>query len=610
MLNGLSGYETAVALLERGLWPIPLHPPGIMLPGRDRPTKGKEPIHESWGRRLPSKADLRTDFRKYPRAGVGLRLGLKGGIVDLEVDGPDGCDSMRRLFGGDPETLGWSSRRGPHRLFVYPDSFLGAPFKASKFTLDGFPGLECRIGKFDSQLHSACPPSVGEDGEPRRWNGHDTIAELSAVAIEQIVALAPMMPRTSPQESAGSSLVAGSAYGAKALAEECASVAVAVEGTRHDTLRAAALRIGSLAKSGVLEWTASAKELFNAAIQCGLPPDEIRDIFEWVWQHAGPRLIHIPPLGGGCEAGAQRAASICIKTEPAGAALDRVKARIPHVNLPASLEGNRKLAPLARTMTAMAEEAERRGDRNFHAPYRLIGKLSGIESAMTTMRRLAALSQLGYLDLLDPGIPGTKATGKANTWRWHDPPRRGETVWNSHANNHDAHAAGSVADIQGFLGNVPKRVDNDEVELPGAAEATPDENGNEIIDITRFLGRPAAREGFYLELFKEIDPLEDLTIPALLDAAAEVLSKEGEVPIIKDRHPGDVAACRGIAEMIRRETDKAVRLRLQDLDDHGVARLIELASRLAGHAAGVDDVVEILDEHKGEILAAIDRMAA
>ena len=50
---------------------------------------------------------------------------------------------------------------------------------------------------------------------------------------------------------------------------------------------------------------------------------------------------------------------------------------------------------------------------------------------MTVMRRLGAISRLGYLDLVEPGIPGTRATGKANTWRWHDPPRPGETVWNS-----------------------------------------------------------------------------------------------------------------------------------------------------------------------------------
>jgi hypothetical protein len=81
-------------------------------------------------------------------------------------------------------------------------------------------------------------------------------------------------------------------------------------------------------------------------------------------------------------------------------------------------------------MIALAEEAARRGEDTFHAPYRLIGDLAGVQSPMTVMRRLGAIGSLGFLSLVEPGIPGSGPTGVANVWMWIDPPRPGETEWN------------------------------------------------------------------------------------------------------------------------------------------------------------------------------------
>ncbi len=80
-------------------------------------------------------------------------------------------------------------------------------------------------------------------------------------------------------------------------------------------------------------------------------------------------------------------------------------------------------------MIALHEEACQRGENTFHAPYRLIGDLAGVSSPMTVMRRLGAISAMGYLSLVEAGVPGTGPTGKANTWSWHDPPCPGGTAW-------------------------------------------------------------------------------------------------------------------------------------------------------------------------------------
>src|SRR5262249_30781772 len=124
MINDLSPLDISLILLDRGLWPIPLHPLGATIPTRDGPriSKGKEPIGTAWGATRPTPASLRHPFAQHPGAGVGVLLGPAGGVVDVEVDGQDGEESFLTLVGGASiDTLGWSSRRGPHRLFAWDD---------------------------------------------------------------------------------------------------------------------------------------------------------------------------------------------------------------------------------------------------------------------------------------------------------------------------------------------------------------------------------------------------------------------------------------------------------------------------------------------------------
>jgi hypothetical protein len=129
---------------------------------------------------------LRAIYEAHPGAGVGIRLGPEAGVIDIEVDGPDGEESLTRLLDGViVPTLGWSSRRGPHHLFRY-DSQLERLSK-SKIELPELPGLEIRTAANGAQLQSVCPPTVGLDGKPRRWNGHGEIASLPEAAFDFLI---------------------------------------------------------------------------------------------------------------------------------------------------------------------------------------------------------------------------------------------------------------------------------------------------------------------------------------------------------------------------------------------------------------------------------------
>jgi hypothetical protein len=180
MRNNMNARDTALELLARGLRPVVLRPRGMRYAdanGVEQTATGKEPMNERWGVGKVTAATLRAAYRRHPEAGVGIALGPAGGAVDFECDGAEGEDALIRLFGGEiVPTLGWTSVRGPHHLFRWDDRLAG--YNKTIIKLASLPGLEIRLGGEGKQLQSACPPTPGTDGSPRRWNAEDQIAEL------------------------------------------------------------------------------------------------------------------------------------------------------------------------------------------------------------------------------------------------------------------------------------------------------------------------------------------------------------------------------------------------------------------------------------------------
>lgn len=183
--------QTAIHLIDKGLWPIPLWGLGETIPGPEpKVSKGKEPIGASWGLYRPTVDSLRAIYHDYPGAGLGILLGPHGGVVDVEVDESGiGEETLAQLMGGEiVETRGWDSRRGPHRLYRWDDRCVilddrGKP--RNKISGEIIPGLEIRFGA-DVQLQSACPPTPGEDGKPRVWRKVRDLARLPDLFFENL----------------------------------------------------------------------------------------------------------------------------------------------------------------------------------------------------------------------------------------------------------------------------------------------------------------------------------------------------------------------------------------------------------------------------------------
>ena len=258
---------TALWLFARGFWPVAITPPD----DARSPNPGKAPIGRGWGIRRLSTRAIFAIYGRNPGAGVGIVLGPTSGVVDLEVDDPARAGPvLEELFpGGLTETLGWSSRRGEHRLFRWDDRLSVA--RSAVVHLAG-GALEFRLGAGDKQAAAVCPPSPRTDGVPRRWNGVWEVAPCSEVLIDLVARLASSTParppaRFFPRAAGGRD---HGRYGTIALEREANLVRSACPGTRNEALNRAAFCLGQLVGAGAVDRSLVEATLAGAALEVGL----------------------------------------------------------------------------------------------------------------------------------------------------------------------------------------------------------------------------------------------------------------------------------------------------------------------------------------------------
>jgi hypothetical protein len=311
--TGKEEYHVGAWAYRVGFWPVVIAPKGAILKGHSEPAKGKEPLGKAWGAKRYTTRELgeRREWHKdVGPSGNGICLGPDrapdgGWLIDLEVDGDGGEDSLLTLCGGEAvDTLGWGSTRGEHRLLLADGERLldllsragaieGKREKAGVWHLPFLPGLEPRIGGFKAdgktgkQLQSVIPPTLGTDGQPREWNGCWHITSLPEAAYHFLESVAderktsqsggnqrwrgPRSPSSpsSPSASANGRANAIAAFAAKALKDECDVVASCLK-NRNIQLNTSALKIGTLVGAGALIRSEAEGPLLEAALQSGL----------------------------------------------------------------------------------------------------------------------------------------------------------------------------------------------------------------------------------------------------------------------------------------------------------------------------------------------------
>jgi putative DNA primase/helicase len=210
-------------------------------------TQDQDKIREWWG--------------KWPNAQLGVPVGMNTGSFVLDVDLPNGPATLAQLeniHGKLPAT--WKARTpsgGLHLHFRLPE---GVTLKNTASVLG--EGLDIRT----EGGYIIAAPSPGY-----AWLTNGT---RLAPAPEWLLRLLT----TPPEKEECKITRAGSttAYGRKALENECALVALAAVGQRNNVLNIAALKIGQLVAGGQVEQSEAESCLLHAADRAGLTEAESR----------------------------------------------------------------------------------------------------------------------------------------------------------------------------------------------------------------------------------------------------------------------------------------------------------------------------------------------
>ncbi len=277
--RALSRLESALEYARRGWAVLPLY--GITQ-GRCKcgnpncSSPGKHPLRQLVPHGLreasASEQDIRAWWTCCPWANVGIRTGKESGIVVIDVDG-GGEETLKRLqdeHGPFPETL--TSRTGSggrHLLFEHPGEKVANKVKESGLG----PGLDVR----GDGGYIVAPPSAHIAGGYGWMDAGTPIAPMPEWLCERLCdpdrsEHAPHTPRRPPPSHDGN----GTAYGKKALEEECTVVGRAIKGSRNDTLNKAAYSIGQLVGGGEIDQQSAEEGLCAAALGTGLPEQEVR----------------------------------------------------------------------------------------------------------------------------------------------------------------------------------------------------------------------------------------------------------------------------------------------------------------------------------------------
>lgn len=126
--------------------------------------RGKAPRVKEWQKVATVEEEIIVEWwSRWPTANLGVQLGSKSGIVDIECDSAGAEQDYLKLWKGDPPvTPTFSGARGKHRLFQSRDDL-----PATAVLHIG--RIEVRLGGGEKGAQSVFPPSIHPSGKRYEW---------------------------------------------------------------------------------------------------------------------------------------------------------------------------------------------------------------------------------------------------------------------------------------------------------------------------------------------------------------------------------------------------------------------------------------------------------
>jgi Protein of unknown function (DUF3987)/Bifunctional DNA primase/polymerase, N-terminal len=237
----------------------------------DKP--GKHPIG-SWKAAQTERASpekLEEDFRRHPHANVGIVTGAVSGVVVVDIDGPDGVTSLRKILDEPPKLPSVRTGNGHHLYGRHPGTAL-------KNFVKTYPGLD---GRADGG-YVVAPPSRHVSGKDYIWGSplENPLPELPPELLSLFSSSGEQREPSPKRKPRGDDADPISAievparrvpaevrtYVERALAAECDIVAAAPIGEQEATLSAAGLKIGRYVGAGPLDFGTGRDALVAAGL--------------------------------------------------------------------------------------------------------------------------------------------------------------------------------------------------------------------------------------------------------------------------------------------------------------------------------------------------------
>lgn len=167
--------------------------------GAECRSPGKHPVDWAWQRTATTDEDKVAEWwdGSELEPNVGVVLGEKSGIIDVEWDSEEGKDTAIKYGLTAIETPTYTSSRSEHRIFLYDK-------RLPQQGVYKIGGLEVRIGGGDRGAQSVFPPSQHVSGVQYRWKNGLAIWEtpLAALPADFLDAITGRVPMGEPREPA------------------------------------------------------------------------------------------------------------------------------------------------------------------------------------------------------------------------------------------------------------------------------------------------------------------------------------------------------------------------------------------------------------------------
>lgn len=246
-------------------------------------------------------------WSKAPKSSIGIATGSPSGLLVVDVDLPDGPDSLSKLEEEHrplPVTLEQrTGSGGRHLIFKNP---VGVTIKNSAGKIGLNLDIRCEGG------YIIAPPSRGwnskaecETGTQYEWVNDLPIAEAPGWLIDML-RVEKKPDRKAKERPATPGHGTSSPYGLAAVEQEIAILASTPEGKRNEQLNKTAFALAQLVAGGELDWERVESELLMAAERIGLSEEEARNTIASGMEAgykeprsapATPNIYHLTELG-------------------------------------------------------------------------------------------------------------------------------------------------------------------------------------------------------------------------------------------------------------------------------------------------------------------------